>query len=367
LSLGMSLADTLQWRTRRIDPTGLYCLGARYYDPLGGRFISADPLGHEASWDLYSFADGDPINQFDADGRFGKGIAYGIGDAMEGGSFYKSLLNPHSDWSTRGYYTGLIAAEATKQAAIFFASEGALSLMARGLALGARALFAEMRLGEEAVAGEAAAGWTALGAGTEMAALRAARSGAREAIGETGSSRILSMSQGSGKGRSIPESDLIPKFDHESIGSTLTPNAIRLARDLGRFDLDVPWKVIGYSKNAPLFISVPNKSGGEVWLSLGRVNFFDSEPLLHARQTVTYLTGAHGGINGKWKPYRGMTSAARAWVEQNNINAEVMYVMGIPEWRLREILNGEGRIICGWCWTARSRNVLKALDLDWLR
>jgi len=32
-------------------------------------FISPDPEGHVASMDLYSYCDGDPVNQYDADGR----------------------------------------------------------------------------------------------------------------------------------------------------------------------------------------------------------------------------------------------------------------------------------------------------------
>ncbi len=44
-------------------------MGARYYDPLAGRFLSPDPLGHAASMDLYSYANGDPINFVDPTGR----------------------------------------------------------------------------------------------------------------------------------------------------------------------------------------------------------------------------------------------------------------------------------------------------------
>jgi RHS repeat-associated protein len=66
------LAEALVWRSRRLDPTGYYRLGSRYYDPMAGRFISADPLGHSGSWDLYSFCNGDPLNRFDPTGRLGK-------------------------------------------------------------------------------------------------------------------------------------------------------------------------------------------------------------------------------------------------------------------------------------------------------
>lgn len=63
------LAEASVWQGRRIDPTGLYYLGARYYDPQSGKFISPDPAGHAGSMDLYSYANGDPINQMDPDGR----------------------------------------------------------------------------------------------------------------------------------------------------------------------------------------------------------------------------------------------------------------------------------------------------------
>ncbi|MFA5190415.1 MAG: DUF6531 domain-containing protein [Verrucomicrobiia bacterium] len=72
LSTNTTLAAATVWRGKRMDPTGYYWMGARYYDPVGGRFLSPDPLGHEASMDLYSYANGDPINDCDPDGRFGK-------------------------------------------------------------------------------------------------------------------------------------------------------------------------------------------------------------------------------------------------------------------------------------------------------
>ncbi len=63
------LAAATAWRGHRIDPTGFYWLGARYYEPTSGRFLSADPLGHGVSPSLYDYADGDPVNRIDPDGR----------------------------------------------------------------------------------------------------------------------------------------------------------------------------------------------------------------------------------------------------------------------------------------------------------
>ncbi|MEU1075117.1 MULTISPECIES: RHS repeat-associated core domain-containing protein [unclassified Streptomyces] len=50
------------------DPTGLYHLGARYYDPTLGRFTQPDPSGQEKN--PYLYAEGDPANRIDPDGLF---------------------------------------------------------------------------------------------------------------------------------------------------------------------------------------------------------------------------------------------------------------------------------------------------------
>jgi RHS repeat-associated protein len=59
------VAAATAWRSRRIDPTGFYWLGARYYEPTSGRFLSADPMGQAASPSLYDFCNGDPVNNVD--------------------------------------------------------------------------------------------------------------------------------------------------------------------------------------------------------------------------------------------------------------------------------------------------------------
>jgi len=93
------LSTSVSWQGRYIDPTGYFCVGARYYEPNSGRFISADPLGHEASMDLYSYANGDPINMADPDGRFASGIYNGVSSNGNIGS---------SAPSSNSYYTGNI-------------------------------------------------------------------------------------------------------------------------------------------------------------------------------------------------------------------------------------------------------------------
>jgi hypothetical protein len=51
-------------------------LGLLISNPLRA-FISPDPEGHVASMDLYSYCNGDPVNGYDPDGRFGKGVGSG--------------------------------------------------------------------------------------------------------------------------------------------------------------------------------------------------------------------------------------------------------------------------------------------------
>ena len=66
----LSYAKTLTWHSQALDPTGLVWMGARYYDPHGGRFLSPDPIGYPVCLDLYAYSAGDPINYMDPDGRF---------------------------------------------------------------------------------------------------------------------------------------------------------------------------------------------------------------------------------------------------------------------------------------------------------
>ena len=97
LTANTLLADTLVWRSRTMDPGGFYCLGARYYDPIAGHFLSADPLGHASSMDLYSFCNGDPLNKFDPTGRFSKQNADSFSQAGDS-SFDSRNINFGSTW-----------------------------------------------------------------------------------------------------------------------------------------------------------------------------------------------------------------------------------------------------------------------------
>ncbi len=105
LSASTSLAEASVWRGKRIDPTGFYYLGARHYEPTSGRFLSPDPAGHEGSYDLYSFANGDPVNSFDPDGRYGKAaldrtMQWGVNRWRDDVSTYNRLMSPETRGQT---------------------------------------------------------------------------------------------------------------------------------------------------------------------------------------------------------------------------------------------------------------------------
>ncbi len=48
--------------------TGLMLMGARYYAPCIGRFISRDPIGFDGGINLYGYCGGDPVNWADPSG-----------------------------------------------------------------------------------------------------------------------------------------------------------------------------------------------------------------------------------------------------------------------------------------------------------
>jgi RHS repeat-associated protein len=66
---GASSPNTFEFNATQNNGTGLDLMGARYYDPATGTFISQDPTGfHGDITNLYNYANNDPINQSDPTG-----------------------------------------------------------------------------------------------------------------------------------------------------------------------------------------------------------------------------------------------------------------------------------------------------------
>jgi hypothetical protein len=62
------------------------------YDPVGGRFVSRDPIGYGGSpWSLYEFLDGQPFNFVDPSGEAIKGLCKAICKLVWKPKTYKTI------------------------------------------------------------------------------------------------------------------------------------------------------------------------------------------------------------------------------------------------------------------------------------
>jgi len=73
--------------------TGLYYNWHRFYDPVTGRYVSADPIGLDGGINLYAYVGGDPVNWQDPAGLVG--VAVNFGGAY--GTGWGGPVNPNSN------------------------------------------------------------------------------------------------------------------------------------------------------------------------------------------------------------------------------------------------------------------------------
>jgi RHS repeat-associated protein len=80
LANGAGVEQSAVWRGRWVDITGYYQIGLRPYDPVAGKWLTYDSVWNERDPNWYTFAGGEPIMRFDADGRLATtAVNYGIG------------------------------------------------------------------------------------------------------------------------------------------------------------------------------------------------------------------------------------------------------------------------------------------------
>ncbi len=93
-------ADANPWRYvgAYLDSTGLYKMGARYYDPARGRFTQLDPLGNG-----YGYASDNPVNLTDPSGLLA-GIIGSLN--VDLGSTGSVTVNALFDFSPNGMQQG---------------------------------------------------------------------------------------------------------------------------------------------------------------------------------------------------------------------------------------------------------------------
>jgi RHS repeat-associated protein len=66
---GADMPQSSAWRGHEVDVTGYYNVGLRPYDPISGRWLTYDSIWNSRDPNYYTFCGGDPINEFDSDGR----------------------------------------------------------------------------------------------------------------------------------------------------------------------------------------------------------------------------------------------------------------------------------------------------------
>ncbi len=63
--VGSATNNSYAFTGRELDPSGLYSLRARYYNPLVGRFISEDPVRSASGRNVHAYADNNPVQKID--------------------------------------------------------------------------------------------------------------------------------------------------------------------------------------------------------------------------------------------------------------------------------------------------------------
>jgi RHS repeat-associated protein len=128
--------------------TGLHHVGARYFSPDLGRFLTPDPLGPEGgSLNRYLIGDGDPVNRIDPTGEISLTlatvlVAMAIGAAVgavigAGIELYRQRNEPETDWGQVGRAALIGGCIGAIGAAVGAIATAAAATIVGGLAAGA--------------------------------------------------------------------------------------------------------------------------------------------------------------------------------------------------------------------------------------
>jgi RHS repeat-associated protein len=105
LGNGANVAQSSAWRGRWVDITGYYQIGLRPYDPVSGRWLTYDSVWNERDPNYYTFAGGEPIMGFDADGRltsqyYGSASGSQLNLSGSGANTVSTATSPNPNQST---------------------------------------------------------------------------------------------------------------------------------------------------------------------------------------------------------------------------------------------------------------------------
>jgi RHS repeat-associated protein len=103
------MAQSSAWRGREVDVTGYYNIGLRPYDPVSGRWLTYDSVWNSRDPNYYSFAGGEPIMSFDADGRIANNFYQSGSSTIQNVRLAGSLFTSYAN-SSDSYVLGTTAA-----------------------------------------------------------------------------------------------------------------------------------------------------------------------------------------------------------------------------------------------------------------
>jgi RHS repeat-associated protein len=126
-----------------------------------------------------------------------------------------------------------------------------------------------------------------------------------------------------------------------------------------------------------LFYSVRNGHSGRVYVSTEPIGQSAFVGLVHRHRTlstwgkITVLTGTHGDPNGASAylgRHQGRHRAMRFYNEDNDkwgskLGIKVKDISQMSQAQITQEVNKPRRVICAWCWSERSRVVLRGLGL----
>jgi RHS repeat-associated protein len=142
---GESGSEEFRYTGKQEDPTGLYYFGARYYDPVTGRFITRDStfgdLSDPQSLNKYSYSKNNPHKYIDPDGKNPLIVAGFIAGALVSGGIYYYQTRDFKGAVIRGLIGGVAGAVAgaTFGMAAWIMAPNAASMVAAAGSLGLKA------------------------------------------------------------------------------------------------------------------------------------------------------------------------------------------------------------------------------------
>jgi len=121
---------------------------------------------------------------------------------------------------------------------------------------------------------------------------------------------------------------------------------------------------IGTSPNGKDFYSVPNRGGGRVWVSTVAIDQDYFAGLVNPENAIgdiIILSGTHGDLNGGLFPEVDfLNEDQQEWQGSPGIN--ILDVTTMNDAQIQQVVNSKNRVICAWCYSERSTNVIDALN-----